>query len=260
MAAANLVTHCGARIVTAEDLKKVLAPSPTKTWYPLSHAHVLERVTATLGQAGFTVDRQQLALTRNDARFFGTLDLRSPLAAGVNLAVGIRNSTDKSLPIGFAAGSRVFICDNLAFSSEVVVARKHTRFGDERFMEALVRAVESLHQFRAAEAARIQRFQTTALSDTHAESLMLRAYETGIASHRLLPRVIDAWRAPAFEEFSERTVWRLFNAFTTVLADRQRSNPQQFSALTIKLSDLLGRAAGIDAAAPHGETVAWERE
>lgn len=256
MATSSLVTHCGARVVTAEDLKKVPAPQATKTWYPLAHAHVLERVTATLGQAGFAVERQKLALTRNDARFFGTLDLRSPLTAGVNLAVGIRNSTDKSLPIGFAAGSRVFVCDNLAFSSEVVVARKHTRFGDERFAEALTRAVEGLHQFREAEAARINRFQATALSDTEAESLILRAYEADVVSHRLLPRVIGEWRKPSFEEFQERTLWSLFNCFTAVLADRQRSNPQQFSALTIKLSDLLGRAAGIDAAEPRVETAA----
>ncbi len=85
---------------------------------------------------------------------------------------------------------------------------------------------------------------------------MLRAYESDIVSHRLLPRVIAEWRKPSFEEFQVRTLWSLFNAFTTALADRQRSNPHQFSALTIKLSDLLGRAAGIDAAAPHGETAA----
>src|SRR5205823_2560781 len=151
------------------------------------------------------------------------------------------NSTDKSLPLGFCAGNRVFVCDNLCFRSELLVNRKHTRFGQERFAEAICRAVQSLHQFKVAEAARIRRFQLLGLTDTQAESLMLRGYEQGIVSHRLLPRVIKEWRTPSCGDFEPRTVWSLLNAFTTSLGERQRTNPQQFAALTIRLQDLLGR-------------------
>jgi len=78
-------------------------------------------VEEKLKEGGFRIDRERLALSRNDARFFGTLDLQSAVAPGVTLAVGVRNSLDKSLPIGFAAGARVMVCDNLAFRSEITV-------------------------------------------------------------------------------------------------------------------------------------------
>ena len=39
---------------------------------------------------------------------------------------GPRNSRDKSLLIGIAFGSRVFVRDNLAFSADHVIRRKHT--------------------------------------------------------------------------------------------------------------------------------------
>src|SRR6185295_13974528 len=42
------------------------------------------------------------------------------------LAIGLRSSYDRTLSVGLAAGSRVFCCDNLAFSGEVQAARKHT--------------------------------------------------------------------------------------------------------------------------------------
>src|SRR4051812_22884309 len=74
-------------------------------------------------------DLRAIRLSRGDARLFATVDLGSPLATGVTLAVGIRNSFDKSLPLGFVAGNRVFVCDNLAFRSDLSVKRKHTRFG-----------------------------------------------------------------------------------------------------------------------------------
>src|SRR5262245_27347393 len=118
----TLVTHCGARMVTREQLAVVPTPAPTRTWFPVGHLKVLTTVEETLRAGGFMPRRESLALSRHGARFFATIDLESELANGVSLAVGIRNSLDKSLPIGFCAGSRVFICDNLAFRAEVTVA------------------------------------------------------------------------------------------------------------------------------------------
>lgn len=40
--------------------------------------------------------------------------------------LGLRNSHDKTFPAGIIAGLSVFICDNLGFSGEVKLARKHT--------------------------------------------------------------------------------------------------------------------------------------
>ncbi len=245
MSESHLIAHCGARIVDREQLRAVPTPASTRTWFPVGHLKVLETVEEKLREGGFLIERENLALSRGDARFFGTLDLASVVASGVTLAVGIRNSTDKSLPIGFAAGARVFVCDNLAFRSEITIARKHTRFGSDRYAEALCRAVQGLTQFKAAEGARIRRFQHTDVSDVEAESMMLRAYERDVISHRLLPRVIQEWRQPAFEEFQPRTLWSLLNAFTTVLGERQKSNPQQFASLTIRLQDLLSETAGV---------------
>ncbi len=111
MSQSALVLHRGARHVTRQELDAVPVPPATDTWFPLPHAHVLERTLATLDQAGFKPARTQLALSRSDARFFGVIDLESPIADGVTLAVAVRNSIDKSFPIFFAAGERVFCCD-----------------------------------------------------------------------------------------------------------------------------------------------------
>src|SRR5262245_3706555 len=135
MSSGNLCLHKGARLVSLDELTPIKAPPPEGRWYPVSHHQVLERVTGTLQEAGYEVQRQQLALSRNDQRFFGTLDLRTTLAKGVTLAVGLRSSIDKSFPLGFCAGNRVFVCDNLAFRSELMVKRKHTINGERRFAE-----------------------------------------------------------------------------------------------------------------------------
>jgi hypothetical protein len=247
-AQSSLVTHCGARVVSREELDRIDAPPPTRTWFPVRHSAVIDTVGRTLEQAGFRVNRVRHAVTRGDARMFATMDLSDALADGVTLAVGIRNSTDKSLPLGFCAGSRVFVCDNLAFRSELLVRRKHTRFGQERFEGEIASAVRSLEQFRAAESLRIARMRSIAIGDELAESLILRGQLAGIISPRVLPKVVTGWREPEFEEFRPRTLWSLFNAFTSALAPRLRSNPQQFATLTMRVSELLHPVPGTDGA------------
>jgi len=248
MAQSQLILHCGAREVSREDLEGVLTPAATETWFPVPHGTVIDTVEQSLTAAGFQVQKARFGLSRNDARMFGTLDLETPLVSGVNLAVGVRNSLDKSFPLGFCAGNRVFCCDNLAFRSELLVKRKHTRNGQERFQEAICQAVQQLGQFRQAEAERIRIFQLQEIDDTRAESLILRAYEKDIVSHRMLPRVIKEWREPSFVDFQDRNLWSLFNAFTTVLGDMARSNPQRLCGLTMQLQGLMGKAAGLPAA------------
>ncbi|HEY7327860.1 MAG TPA: DUF932 domain-containing protein [Gemmataceae bacterium] len=240
----NLLLHCGAREVSEEQLRSVGCPPATSTWYPLPHAQVLDTVRDTLSNAGFGIQNQRFALARKDARFFGTLDLENKVCEGVRLAVGIRSSFDKSFPIGFCCGERVLVCDNLSFGSEVIISKKHTRFGKDRFDEGVAKALVSLREYQQVAAERIDRMRRYPLTDDHANSLMLQAWEEGIISHRLLPKVIHAYREPGLDEFLDRTAWSLFNAFTGVLMVRL-SNPAVHASLTIKLQELIGSASTI---------------
>ena len=123
MADAQLVLHCGAREVSPDQLALVPCPQPDGRWHPIPHATVLNYATQALTDAGYTVGKMQLGLSRNVARFFGVLTLQTPLVTGTALAVGIRSSIDKSLSLGFAYGARTFVCDNLAFRADKVIAK-----------------------------------------------------------------------------------------------------------------------------------------
>lgn len=248
--------HVGARQISRDDLALIEAPPPTRTWFPLKHTDVLDTVCETLDGAGFGIDSIELSIVRDNARFFGTLRLTNRISDIASIAVGIRNSVDKSFPIGFCVGMRVFVCDNLAFHSEIVIARRHTRFGQTRFNEAVSQAVLGLHQYQVAEHERIGRLQNWQLSDDEANSLILKSFEEGLVSSRLLPVVIREWRNPPIEDFAPRTGWSLLNSFTSALKERQKANPQQAALATIRLQRLLAPpAAGIDAATEDDDRI-----
>ena len=240
MVSSTLMNHCGARQVNASELATIEPPAPTQTWFPLAHRVVLDSVCGTLEGAGYMICRSRLSVSHGGARFFGTLDLTTSVSEGVTLAVGIRNSNDQSFPIGFCCGQRVFVCDNLAFTSEIVVSKKHTRFGQERYLEGLARAVGSLDQYRQSAVGWIGRMQSFELGDDLANSLLLQAYERKIVGLRLLPLVVDEWRKPTREEYRPRTAYSLFNCFTEVLGrERQSRFPAESALATMRLSKLL---------------------
>jgi hypothetical protein len=245
LAKSTLVLHCGAREVTRDELVHVPTPAATKTWFPVSHDTCVSTVQKSLTNAGFEIRSMRFGLSRNDARLFATVDLASPLAAGVSLAVGIRNSFDKSLPLGFVAGNRVFVCDNLAFRSELSVKRKHTLFGHGRFGDDIHAAVNNLGQFKIHEVERVKQLQHAEIDDQWAESFMLRSFEKKLISHRVLSGVIAQWRKPSFEEFEERSAWSLLNAYTTTLGPRLKSNAQAYAEQTLALGGLFDETLGI---------------
>lgn len=232
----TLLKGSGTELVTAEGLRGYETPPPQGRWFPIPHYVVYTHARGELHSSGFTVQREQLAVTKQGNRFFGTIDLASNLADGVSLSVGIRNSMDKSFPIGFAAGSRVLVCDNLAFHGDLLVSRKHTKNGIIRFADDIKGAVGRLELFKEEESKRIDVMRNQSVTDMKAESLIVRAMDNGIISSQDIPKVLTEWRVPGFKEFEDRTLWSLFNAFTSAMKPKNEANPQRYSSLTMKLS------------------------
>lgn len=239
MANATLVTHCGAkRLQDRWELEKIDAPEPTKTWFPVRHATVLSTATRLLNEAGYKIEKEELAVSHGGLRFFGTLNLSTELAEGVCLAVGIRNSNDQTFPMGFCAGNRVFCCDNLAFRSELLVKKKHTVNGRSRFLEAISNAIGSLRSFQDVEAERIKLFRQSAIQDDRAAHIILKAAMQDVIPLRHIPKVWKEYHEPSVDH-GRATLWALLNAFTAILGPLANRNPNVYASKTIRLNSLL---------------------
>jgi hypothetical protein len=247
VATTQLIAHRGSRIVERSEVDAVEPVEGTDTWVPTPHGFVLETVETILMNAGFGIAKSRYALSKDDARFFGTLDLTSPISEGVSLAVGVRNSIDKTFPIGLVAGSRVFVCDNLAFNSDIYVSKKHTRFGKERFDEGISKALVALSHFKTLESRRIEHYRNFELTETQAAATLLHGFENGILSTQLLPIALEEWRNSKHEEFRPRTAWSLFNSLTEA-AKARALNPQKFAAITMKMYGLIDSVCGFNVA------------
>ena len=214
----GMLLHCGAETVSREDLLAVPTPRGTQTWYPLPHSTILGEVETQLESTGFTILEETHALSHGGARYFGVMSVALPNRghADFGWVVGIRNSHDMTYPAGLVAGTRVFVCDNLCFSGEVRISRKHTRFAERDLRHLTARAVGQLgDRFRGLDQ-RVDAYKAERLTNTRAHDIVIRAVDCAAITPAQIPDVLLQWRKPAHEEFAIRTAWSLWNAFTEV--------------------------------------------
>src|SRR6185312_13063801 len=141
------------------------------------------------------------ALWSDGLRYFGLLEVTNGhLAEDYGLVIGLRNSHDKSFPAAIAMGSSVFCCDNLAFSAEVTIARRHTRFIERDLPRIVHTAVGRLSDLRGKQDERIQAYKETELSDPAAHDLVIRAIDASVLPVTQVPDVLQEWRIPSHEE------------------------------------------------------------
>jgi hypothetical protein len=240
---ANLMLHTGARTVDPAQIAAVAVPPRTRTWVPVAHHRLLAGVRSSLEGAGLSVVHEAHGLTGDGARYFGLLQV----ANGHNpddfgLVVGLRNSHDKSFPAGLAVGAAVFVCDNLSFSGEVRLARKHTAHVERDLPQLIDRAVGQLGDLRRTQEGRFRAYKGRELADREAHDLVIRALDARVLPVTKLPDVLREWREPRHPEFRQgRTAWRLFNAFTEALKGHLGELPRRSPAL----HGLLDAACGL---------------
>ena len=211
-----MILHCGADLATRDDLRNVTTPSSTDSWYPLPHSQFVGSVETQLRQSGFLIEAETHSLAKEGDRYFGLLQVTLPSRNREDFKwiVALRNSHDKTFPAGLVAGTRVLVCDNLAFTGEVQLSRKHTRFASRDLPEMTSRAIGKLAGSLQEMDRRVDSYQNHAMSDVVAHDVCVRCIDSGAIPVTHLPGVLAEWREPSHEDFRPRTAWSLFNAVT----------------------------------------------
>lgn len=228
----NLMLHCGANAVERNELVTVTTPNSTATWYPIPHEKFLGGIEEALPHFGLSVVQEAHALTHDGRRYFGLLQIQNGSQhPDYSWILGIRNSHDKMFPAGIVAGSQVFVCDNLAFSGEVKVARKHTRFILRDLPGLIGDAIGKLVSKWKHQDQRIEAYKNCRLKDRDAHDLVIRALDVGAINTTQIPAVIGGWRKPHHSAFEPRNVWSWFNGVTEVLKGSLMQLPRRTEAL-----------------------------
>ena len=138
--ASHLTAHKDTKLVTLKELRAFPVPKPTDTWHPIPHADVVKVVEELVQERGWAFARDgsnrfSLAATTNGSKFFGVTDIVIPQISGdseFGLALGFRQSYNKTVALKVAVGTNVFVCDNMMITGDIMVRREHTVHIDAR--------------------------------------------------------------------------------------------------------------------------------
>jgi hypothetical protein len=190
------------------------------------------------------VRRRRCALWRR-ARFFGLLQVSDGLRANdFGLTIGVRNSHDQSFPAGLVVGATVFVCDNLSFSGEIKLARKHTIHIARDFPQLIDAAIGQLGTLRRSQETRFAAYKQHELTDAAAHDLLVQALDARVLPVTKIPLALEEWRTPRHPVFEEhgKSAWRFFNAITEAV---KGSDLQILPRRTQALHGILDAACGL---------------
>lgn len=264
----TLVLHAGGYSASRSDINLVPTPSATATHTPISHAWFLDQILYALNTTGYEITDQKYGLNGQKGEdFFGVLTLGNTGPDGDFAHVlGLRNSHRHRFSAQAVLGTRVFVCDNLAFRGNDAImkfSRKHTSYIVRDFPKICMDKIAELPSyFRDTEqqvnawknfdlanrewmalpdGTEISSDSNPDLTRMRAADICMNALTKGATNGRLLPHVWKEWSredGPGGHTALKGTnLWSLFNAFTEV--EKRSDSPSESQRRTARLSSML---------------------
>jgi hypothetical protein len=200
--------------VHRSELANIATPEATDTWRPVPHITIAELISREAQYRGYAITSEEYGLNPAGSKMFGVLRFHPEGNPEYSRALGFRNSHDKSMAVGLTVGLSVLVCDNMCFGGETTIQRKHTSGID--ITDLIPQAFNNLeHQFIQLERD-VEGLKMHSITVSSAKLLTVKAAERGVINSSDIIPVLNEYRTPQQEEFSERNRWSLYNSFTEI--------------------------------------------
>jgi hypothetical protein len=202
--------------VSVETLMGVETPAATDSFQPIGHHTLVEFVRKALTNVGLTIVEEEHSLARGGQRYFGGFALTGKGIDGADrqVVLGLRNAHDKSFAAAICIGNRMVVCENLCFSSDVKLARRHTVNILKDIERVIADAVGRVLAHWNDMGERIAAYQNSALTDEQAGNLIVKLVDSKAFPAREIYNAITEFRKPRHVEFEGSTLWSLYNSIT----------------------------------------------
>lgn len=252
----GLMLHCGAQPLTRSEVALIDTPEPLGARHkPVPYIDYIDAVTDNLSAFGMTIKEESFGALKNGSRFFGLMQLA---AANGDFAtvVGLRASHDQSFARSIAAGSSVFVCDNLCFSGEVQLSTRQTLNIEDRLPGMILNAVETLPGLFEVQEQRYGAYKEKEIRHDQGDAALIELVRRNIMPASLIPRALGQWDEPEHEEHAQygNSVWRLMNSVTEAMKapiDPETNLPTRAATpaimeRTVRMTKFLDEITGFD--------------
>ena len=244
------------------DRRMEATPDGTDSHTPIPHFSLVDETHAALERAGLEVEQEEHALARGGLRYFGGFALKGNdiKADDRRLVLGLRNAHDKSFAASVCIGNQMMVCENLCFSSDVKLARRHTKNIVADLPRVLSSAISRVVSHWSDMGKRIDAYKSIEVPKAKAADMVIDLVDAKAFPARDVYKAVKEFETPRHDEFKGGSLWTLYNGITEHLKGGDLSKPPQ---RTMTVQSVFDKLAGhtpeiIDAVeiAPAQEVVA----
>ena len=244
------------------DRRMEATPDGTDSHTPIPHFSLVDETHAALERAGLEVEQEEHALARGGLRYFGGFALKGNdiKADDRRLVLGLRNAHDKSFAASVCIGNQMMVCENLCFSSDVKLARRHTKNIVADLPRVLSSAISRVVSHWSDMGKRIDAYKGIEVAKANAADMIIDLVDAKAFPARDVYKAVKEFETPRHDEFKGGSLWTLYNGITEHLKGGDLSKlPQRTMTVQSVFDKLAGHTPEIiDAVeiAPAQEVVA----
>lgn len=214
----------------------------------------VDEVEFALNQNGIEVVSEEYAVTKDDNRMFGMMEIAPKegqliTADDWKLNLALRGSHDERIPRGIALGTSVMICSNLCFSGNLGTFKtKQTLNIAQRLPAMINEAVSRIPELAESQERKFEAYKNYNLRSRIGDAALVEMHRQGGLTSAQLGKAIAEWDKPTYDEHGELgdTVWKLFNASTEALKPTgDRVNMNTILERSIIVSNFMDRLVGV---------------
>ena len=235
------MSQCGTINIDYVDLKRLPLPEAmSPTHIPVPHFKVADYIRSSIKRrlGAFSITNEQYGISHEGNRCFGLMSLKNRDSQDdYEVVHAFRNSNDMAFSAKVGTGSRVFVSDNFAMSSENEIGAKHT----SNVNKNLVKKLYSLNACLIAQGDELhikyRAYKQFEMNDKMADHFIMESVRQGALQKTKIDLVYAEWKDPKYEEFKPRTGWSLFNAHMEI--NKGSTIKSKYNALRIYIRHLI---------------------
>lgn len=221
-------------------------PAATSTYSPVSHAQISEAIRRNLDANNLKLVRSRTYTNKFGTRVVQFHDVEDDTDFGSNNGLKMmlcdRNSYDKSMSVGFAAGASVWVCGNGCISGDIISFRKkHTGDVVAQLDQAIIQGISNMRSEFTRLNMEVDIMKDFDLTPRQkAEILGVMYFERNLVTPTQLS--IVKRELSASQHFREDNAWSLYNNVTEAL---KKSSPVDVITDHIKFHNFMREMTGI---------------
>lgn len=202
--------------MTEAELLQVPVPPKTDTYSPVPHKDIIEEIEKHINAAGGDIRQRSYRTNKKGTQVIGLFDV--PFSKNFDFRIAFRNSYDKSMSVAFVAGSSVLICSNGMIVGETKFIRKHTGTVRDELSQKINATLSDYAGTMETVNRQSNRMKSIMLDKTLTAELCGRFFmEQDIITSSQLNIIKNELKSPTYEEFSDNSLWSLYNHATHAL-------------------------------------------